>query len=326
MGGSELRTGTSRFLEQGAFVVYKLVMAAYFLFWAVYWPRVEGFREQAVHQLTFWTWDVCTGYFIVSTVAALLCWRAMKKQAGPVVTPSPPPAAPRQGKIVRPFLAGQSSRENPPVRAPSATTLSTPTVTCPEAAAETGTAGAGLLTPQKTSTDKSFVPWGWRWLQLPLWNIACIGSLIITLVWFTDDYVRQVQQGVKNFDIQAHGLIAFFMLVDQMLVADEFKLKHLVISQIYGVIYIVFSIFWFYMAPEEDKYLYENILDWEMNRVQASIWAGVGIGVVVPVAAFIHYAFHRLREAIHGRFQAKRAAMLKIQASSIVWRKGSFHC
>lgn len=63
--------------------------------------------------------------------------------------------------------------------------------------------------------------------------------------------------------------------------------------QIYGVIYIVFSIFWFYMAPEEDKYLYENILDWEMNRVQASIWAGVGIGVVVPVAAFIHYAFHR---------------------------------
>lgn len=61
MGGIELRTGTSRFLAQGAFVWYKFVLAAYFAFWAVYWPRVEGFQEQAVHQLTFWTWDVCTG-------------------------------------------------------------------------------------------------------------------------------------------------------------------------------------------------------------------------------------------------------------------------
>lgn len=61
MRGAELRTGTSRFLVQGAFVVYKLVMAVYFTFWAVYWPRVEGFRKQAVNQLTFWTWDVCAG-------------------------------------------------------------------------------------------------------------------------------------------------------------------------------------------------------------------------------------------------------------------------
>lgn len=61
MGGIELRTGTSRFLAQGSFVAYKLVMAVYFTFWAVYWPRVEGFRKQAINQLTFWTWDVCAG-------------------------------------------------------------------------------------------------------------------------------------------------------------------------------------------------------------------------------------------------------------------------
>lgn len=57
----ELRVGTSRFLSQPAFVAYKAVLGAYFLFWAVYWPEIDGFSKQAMHQLTFWTWDACAG-------------------------------------------------------------------------------------------------------------------------------------------------------------------------------------------------------------------------------------------------------------------------
>ena len=71
MGGTELRTGTSRFLLQGVFVVYKVALAVYFTFWAVYWPRAEGFRKQAIHQLTFWTWDVCAGCEFTTRVGAV---------------------------------------------------------------------------------------------------------------------------------------------------------------------------------------------------------------------------------------------------------------
>lgn len=63
--------------------------------------------------------------------------------------------------------------------------------------------------------------------------------------------------------------------------------------QAYGVVYVVFSIFWFYLAPEEDKYLYEGILDWDQNRQQACIWVGVSLVVVVPLAALPHFALFR---------------------------------
>lgn len=59
---------------------------------------------------------------------------------------------------------------------------------------------------------------------------------------------------------------------------------------------MVFSIFWFYLAPEEDKYLYQDILDWENNRTQACVWVGVSLAVVVPLAALIHFAVCRYVE------------------------------
>lgn len=65
------------------------------------------------------------------------------------------------------------------------------------------------------------------------------------------------------------------------------------VLQVYGIIYVVFSIFWYYLAPEEDKYLYQNILDWETNRNQACIWVGVSLAVVVPLAALVHFGLCR---------------------------------
>lgn len=56
---------------------------------------------------------------------------------------------------------------------------------------------------------------------------------------------------------------------------------------------MVFSIFWFYLAPEEDKYLYEEVLDWDQNRKQACIWAGVSLAVLVPLAALVHLALYK---------------------------------
>lgn len=50
------------------------------------------------------------------------------------------------------------------------------------------------------------------------------------------------------------------------------------------------------MAPEEDKYLYNEILDWDTNRAQACIWAGVALGFLVPMAGLFHFFIYRCVE------------------------------
>lgn len=39
--GQELRVGTSRFLSQGSFLLYKTSMAVFFLFWGVWWAEYD---------------------------------------------------------------------------------------------------------------------------------------------------------------------------------------------------------------------------------------------------------------------------------------------
>ncbi|CAM9875004.1 unnamed protein product, partial [Scytosiphon promiscuus] len=269
----ELLLGTSRFLSQPTFIVYKAVLGGYYLFWAVYWPKVEGFSKQAVHQLTFWTWDACAGYFVVSTATAFLCWRAMKDGLGSAAPSAQ--SSPGMGTTVSHVHVGRGNHGEDEPAAPVHGCFEAPSGLAP-----------------RCSWPLS---WRLRWLQLILWNIACVASLLVALVWASGDYLEQVQRGVKNFDVQAHGLIAFFMLVDQFLSGNEFKLKHVIIAQAYGVIYLVFSILWFYTAPEAEKYLYEEFLDWENNRVNACITGAAAIGVLAPLAASVHFFVYRYR-------------------------------
>lgn len=41
--GQTLRVGTSRFLSQDFFLLYKLGLAVYFLYWAISWRWVEDY-------------------------------------------------------------------------------------------------------------------------------------------------------------------------------------------------------------------------------------------------------------------------------------------
>lgn len=116
--------------------------------------------------------------FIISTVAALVCWRALKKNDGPA--PTWPPPASRQEKNVQPHLEGQAADNDPTSQAPSSTpTLSTPT--------EKASARKGAGSRARKRGGTSPLPLGLRWLLLLSWNIACTGSLLVTIAWFTED-------------------------------------------------------------------------------------------------------------------------------------------
>lgn len=81
-------------------------------------------------------------------------------------------------------------------------------------------------------------------------------------------------------------------LIDQLLVADEFKLRYVVFPQVFGVIYIIFNVVWYYLAPNEDRLIY-SILDWSNNTLVACIYGVVCILVLAPFFALLHFGVYR---------------------------------
>ncbi|CAM9441761.1 unnamed protein product [Choristocarpus tenellus] len=65
-----IRLGTSRFLSQPLFVLYKGALTIELVFWAIYWPHEEG-REMWKFA-NFWLWDAMAIYFSISFVTAYL--------------------------------------------------------------------------------------------------------------------------------------------------------------------------------------------------------------------------------------------------------------
>lgn len=83
-------------------------------------------------------------------------------------------------------------------------------------------------------------------------------------------------------------------LVDQVLVADEFKFRHIIFGQIYGTIYLAFNVGWYYLAPREERLIYA-ILDWENKPLVACIYCLGCILILAPLFAVVHLGVYRCR-------------------------------
>ncbi|CAM9823947.1 unnamed protein product [Ectocarpus sp. 12 AP-2014] len=241
------RIGTSRFLPQGMFVLYKLGLAVYFLYWAIFWRAVKDYKTGRF--LTHWTWYATTSYFVFSALSAFLCWRAI------TVTVASGPVRDSDSA----FAAPTSSRP-----------------------------------PDRTGSPQP-VPAALRYLQLALWSTACISSLIVVAIFWGALYDGDK---LTTVDEQAHAFVACIMLLDQFLVAEEFKLRDILFPQAFGVIYILFNVGWYYLAPDDDRLIY-IILDWENNTLVACIYAFVAILVGAPLFGLVHLGIFRLRERVY---------------------------
>jgi len=81
-------------------------------------------------------------------------------------------------------------------------------------------------------------------------------------------------------------------VIDQVLIADEYKMRHVIITQVYGVVYILFNIGWYYLAPEKEKLLYD-IMDWEKRTLVACIYGVVCIVILAPLFSLLHLHIYR---------------------------------
>lgn len=86
--------------------------------------------------------------------------------------------------------------------------------------------------------------------------------------------------------------VSYIQLVDQLLVADEFKCRNIIFGQVYGVMYLAFNVGWYYLAPREDRLIYE-ILDWENKPLAACIYGLGCILVLGPLFGALHFGVYR---------------------------------
>ncbi|CAM9363177.1 unnamed protein product, partial [Scytosiphon promiscuus] len=84
-----LRCGTSRFVEQEMFVVWKVAMVIYCIVWAAWWDRGEDIDIRI--SLATWTHLIATAYFVISLISALLCMAYLSREKPPPVEEGKPP-------------------------------------------------------------------------------------------------------------------------------------------------------------------------------------------------------------------------------------------
>ncbi|CAN0380877.1 unnamed protein product, partial [Pylaiella littoralis] len=93
-----LRAGTSRFLDQGWFVGWKVAMSMYCIVWAAWWDRGEGLDIRVY--LATWTHLIATAYFVLSTISSLLCMAYLSREK-PIPVEEGKPKRPDPVKAVR---------------------------------------------------------------------------------------------------------------------------------------------------------------------------------------------------------------------------------
>lgn len=75
--------------------------------------------------------------------------------------------------------------------------------------------------------------------------------------------------------------------------ADEFQLRHMIFTEIYGFMYFVFNIAWYYATPKQEDRLIYHILDWEAKTSTACLYFAMAIFILVPLFAFLHLLAYR---------------------------------
>lgn len=81
-------------------------------------------------------------------------------------------------------------------------------------------------------------------------------------------------------------------MVDQVLIADEYKMRHVIFAQVYGVAYIAFNVLWFFYAPEENRLLYD-IMDWKRKTLVACFYGTVCVLILAPLFSLLHLYIYR---------------------------------
>ncbi|XP_046369557.2 uncharacterized protein LOC124144271 [Haliotis rufescens] len=136
--------------------------------------------------------------------------------------------------------------------------------------------------------DTIILPWYSKisWL---LSNIVSTFAIIVTAIFFGVLYTSTAAISLE--DMNVHALNTVFIVVDNVVSARPMRLLHVIYPVVYGLCYVVFSaIYWAY---DHRNVIYPIVLDW--NNVGLTLGVTSGITVLTCVLHVVQFALYRLR-------------------------------
>ncbi|CAM9848551.1 unnamed protein product [Ectocarpus sp. 4 AP-2014] len=129
-------------------------------------------------------------------------------------------------------------------------------------------------------------------IQLFTWNVACLGSVFVAIIYWSSLYTGTP---ITSVDMNAHTVIAFVMVADQLLVATPFRIRDMWKAEVFALTYLVYNLLWYFL---EQEVIYV-ILDWDRHFWEAFLYSVAGIFVLIPAISVLHFYIFRLRESIY---------------------------
>ena len=120
---------------------------------------------------------------------------------------------------------------------------------------------------------------------------------VVTIIYFAFLYPSLLDENSEfagsALDINLHGINSVIMLVDNFVSAVPVRLMHIIYPMIYGLIYVVWSLIYFYM-DKGNNVLYEYVLDWNYPEITIPVIIGITL-VLMPLLQLLWYGLYRLR-------------------------------
>lgn len=255
------------------YMLYRLVMMVYGLFWLIYTSRLHGDPPQSRGAyLTIWTYVLLNIYLIAHFLAATLHHVITMYHRQNMIHPG-----------------------NYLFRRPSTTAhthmfmgQSHGSVNVGDYEALPGSEGVG-------EEEVVVLPW-YLWPVWILFNVVSAAAVMVTIVFFIflfpglPSYPR-----ISLENLQEHLLNSVIIVIEHLVSATPYRLLHVVYPFIYGLIYVFFSVA--YWAVDHKHVMYP-ILDW--NKPGPTMGYVLMIGFVfIPILHSLFFAVHKLKMAIH---------------------------
>ena len=139
------------------------------------------------------------------------------------------------------------------------------------------------------------LPWDIK-LTWCLFAIISNFVFIITLIYFGILYPRLVKEydyTLKATDLHIHGINSVVIIIEMFLAAYPVRLLHVIYPILYGLAYVLFSLFYF-ASDTTNRIVYKNVLDWRYPGPTIGIILALAF-IVIPLFQLALFGIYRLR-------------------------------
>ena len=156
--------------------------------------------------------------------------------------------------------------------------------------------------PECSNSSAKSLSWYFKvtWL---FQTMSFAGALFVTLLFWILDFDPETST-VTVFNVHIHGVNLVFVLADQFIIGNPYRILHFIYPSILSLVYFTFTGIYYaagglneYPPDEEfgNTYLYKGSLDWERNTTTSGVLMVLVVLIAAPVLHLLFYGLYRLR-------------------------------